>query len=175
MAEEPKSVGGVILAILLALTTAGSAPWWWPANNKRLSDDDIRTDVNAVRPAQEPHAGPVEPAERRGVLASGAMYRAVIGSQDHCNSDGGLLRDAASIVRQDRANYYGGRRDSADEPSLEFATFGQRDRMIARLQIDPVARKAILTRNPSIAVSQNAGGLRVEVESEGEPFVACQP
>src|SRR5688572_12316112 len=57
-------------------------------------------------------------------------YLAVLSEQDHLNSKGGRLTEAAAIIRQDRANYHKfGRRDQGDENDEFFADAANREEL----------------------------------------------
>ena len=83
-------------------------------------------------------------------------YCATLGPEDHFASDGYPLRDAAAIIRQDRANYHlFGKRDPGDENDSTFASKANRAKLEAMLKrgaIDRSARRAIVNGTPDVCI-----------------------
>jgi len=84
------------------------------------------------------------------------QYRAYLSERDHFNSSGVRLRSAASIIRQDRANYHRfGRRDSADQDDTFFASKTNRANMERMLENGSASRHVlnrIINGTPIIVV-----------------------
>lgn len=84
-------------------------------------------------------------------------YAAVLSNQDHLNSKGERLTEAAAIIRQDRANYHKfGRRDEGDENDEFFADAGNRaelEKLIKLGTSEEEALAAIVKGTPTIRVS----------------------
>jgi hypothetical protein len=84
-------------------------------------------------------------------------YLARLGPADHFNSDGERLKDAAAVVRQDRANYYAfGRRDPEDQGDLYFSSKENRqalENLINAGQSTPDALKQVVNGTPLILVN----------------------
>ena len=84
-------------------------------------------------------------------------YCATISENDKFASDGFALNDAASIIRQDRANYHRfGIRDFGDENDSTFRTAEARERIPAMIDsagMPQSVARAILTGTPDICVS----------------------
>jgi len=64
-------------------------------------------------------------------------YQAKISDRDHYNSRGIRLRNLASVLRQDRANYYKYGGDRRDQPDRYFSSIDNRKAM-ERIAINPV-------------------------------------
>lgn len=83
-------------------------------------------------------------------------YVARIGPNDHFNSNGERLKNAAQIIRQDRANYHKfGKTDSDDQGDSFFGIEGNRkilENMLSRGSITPEAKYMIINENPLIEV-----------------------
>jgi hypothetical protein len=83
-------------------------------------------------------------------------YVARIGPQDHFNSNGVRLTDAAAIIRQDRANLYAfDLGDPEDETDMFFQSRENRARMEAMLRAgggSPKAVSAVVNGTPLIQV-----------------------
>ena len=83
-------------------------------------------------------------------------YQARLSPADHYNSNGQRLREAAQIIRQDRANVHRfGKRDPEDQLDSFFASKANRARMEAMLRngsADPGVRSAIVNGTPLIEV-----------------------
>jgi hypothetical protein len=84
------------------------------------------------------------------------QYVAVLSGQDHFNSNGDRLTDAAAIIRQDRANYHKyGKRDQGDSGDTYFASVRNRElleRMLNRGTISAGTIDAIVNGTPTILV-----------------------
>lgn len=84
------------------------------------------------------------------------QYVAVLSENDHFNSKGSRLADAAAIIRQDRANYHKfGLRDRGDSGDNFFASASNRDlleRMLNRGTSSRSAINAIVNRTPVVLV-----------------------
>jgi hypothetical protein len=83
-------------------------------------------------------------------------YVARIGPQDHFNSNGVRLDNAAAIIRQDRANLYRfGKGDPEDEPDSFFGSPENRalmEQMLRAGATAPSAERAIVNGTPLISV-----------------------
>jgi hypothetical protein len=83
-------------------------------------------------------------------------YVARIGPQDHFNSNGVRLDNAAAIIRQDRANLYRfGKADPEDEPDSFFGSPENRalmEQMLRAGATAPSAERAIVNGTPLISV-----------------------
>ncbi len=83
-------------------------------------------------------------------------YVARIGPQDHFNSNGVRLTEAAAIIRQDRANLYVfGKGDPEDETDSFFRSRENRalmERMLRAGTSNPGAVRAIVNGTPLIEV-----------------------
>jgi hypothetical protein len=94
-------------------------------------------------------------------------YVARIGPQDHFNSNGVRLTDAAAIIRQDRANLYAfGLGDPEDETDIFFQLRENRARMEAMLRAggsSPAAVRAVVNGTPLIHVLISADAVEVLV------------
>jgi hypothetical protein len=96
-------------------------------------------------------------------MASGAhadqlleQYVAVLSGQDHFNSNGDRLTEAAAIIRQDRANYHKyGKRDQGDSGDSYFSSVRNRElleQMLNRGKSSPSAINSIVNGTPTILV-----------------------
>ncbi|SMC84777.1 hypothetical protein [Rhizobium sp. RU36D] len=83
-------------------------------------------------------------------------YCATLSEDDHHASDGYELRDAAAIIRQDRANYHQfGVRDPGDENDSTFSSKANRARleqMLKRGSMDRSVRNAIVNGTPDVCI-----------------------
>ncbi|ORE98026.1 hypothetical protein [Aurantimonas sp. 22II-16-19i] len=93
------------------------------------------------------------PAAAQGVVDE---YCAQISAHDKVASDGFELTDAASILRQDRANYHKFQdADRADQGDRTFGSSGARARIPALLdngQTEQSTLRQIVRGNPSVCV-----------------------
>ncbi len=101
-------------------------------------------------------------------LYSGASkrYRARLGRADHFNSIGVKLTDVASILRQDRANYYRyGIRDPEDESDTLFATAASRASIpLMRIKcFDRDWKRRIIYGTPLVEVRVDSGELILSI------------
>ena len=84
------------------------------------------------------------------------QYVAVLSVRDHFNSNGVRLRDAAAIIRQDRANYHKyGIRDQGDSGDSYFSSARNRElleQMLNRGTSSPSAINSIVNGMPTILV-----------------------
>lgn len=84
-------------------------------------------------------------------------YAAVLSARDHRSSTGAALRDVASIIRQDRANFHRFRiRDRPDEDDNFFNTVKNREdleQMLRRRKLSPQASNEIINGTPYVQVS----------------------
>jgi len=93
-------------------------------------------------------------------------YVARLSERDHSASDGFRLKDAASIIRQDRANFHKfSRRDEEDETDSFFASVRNREdleNMVKRRQLPSAVSAAIVRGTPlvEIEVIQSDAGYR---------------
>ncbi len=96
------------------------------------------------------------------------VYQAHLGKGDHLNSSGMRLKSVGEILRQDRANYYGGRGDDEDTADEMFRTREGRERM-DKLEVVPVGtdvaslREAILNGTPVVEVEMTKTQLKVRI------------
>lgn len=83
-------------------------------------------------------------------------YCATMGERDHFASDGYPLKDAAAIIRQDRANYHlFHKRDQSDENDSTFASKANRarlERMLKNGSMDRATRAAIINGTPDVCI-----------------------
>lgn len=83
-------------------------------------------------------------------------YTAQLSEQDHFSSRGERLRNAAAIIRQDRANFHKfGRRDPGDQSDAFFASAQNRDaleRMLNAGTSNPDALRSIVNGTPIVRV-----------------------
>jgi hypothetical protein len=97
-------------------------------------------------------------------------YTARLSPRDHYNSNGVRLRNAAAIIRQDRANFYVyGIRDSEDEPDPYFSSKDNRARLEEMLEngrTTPEAIDRIVNGTPLIRVDIYATGISVTILSD---------
>ena len=93
-----------------------------------------------------------------------ASYTAHLSSRDHFNSRGIRLRNAAAIIRQDRANFHRfGLRDPDDEWDSFFGSKANRARMESMLNngtSDPGVRSRIVNGTPIVRVEIYGRGSR---------------
>ena len=89
-------------------------------------------------------------------------YIARISPADHFNSNGERLRNAAQIIRQDRANYHKfGKSDPEDQGDIFFADANNREaleNMLRRGRITAEANNLIVNGDPLIKVDIYSGG-----------------
>jgi hypothetical protein len=94
-------------------------------------------------------------------------YYARLSSNDHYNSKGNRLRNAAAIVRQDRANYHRFHiRDSEDNWDSVFGSKQNRarmERMLNRGSWTKGLRKKIVTQTPLIHVEIYTNFINLQV------------
>ncbi len=109
------------------------------------------------------------PEKIDGSPGGGAVvYRARLGHGDHFNSAGVRLGSVGDILRQDRANYHGGKGDDEDGPDPVFGTREGRAGMEAR-RVVPVGasesglREAIIKGTPLVEVEVTPGALKVRL------------
>ncbi len=108
--------------------------------------------------------GPGEPA-----MAGAAMvYRARLSAADHRNSAGTVLKTARAILRQDRANFHGGRGDREDGPDPVFVRREARELMerlpISSAGMDESAWADMIVRGtPLVEVTITNSGLVVRI------------
>ena len=101
-------------------------------------------------------------------LTGSVVYRAHLGKGDHLNSSGMRLKSVGEILRQDRANYYGGRGDDEDTADERFRTREGRERM-DKLGVVPVdtdeasLRETILHGTPVVEVEVTQTQLKVRI------------
>lgn len=97
-------------------------------------------------------------------------YCTRISNHDKVASDGTKLRDAASILRQDRANFHRfGKADSDDQGDATFATTEARARMpdlYAKGSTDPKVGKEIVSGNPIVCVDIMTRSMAVGISTE---------
>jgi hypothetical protein len=83
-------------------------------------------------------------------------YTAVLSERDHYNSSGERLKEAAAIMRQDRANFHKfGKRDQGDESDTFFANARNREileKFLNRGRSTAVALNAIINGTPVVVV-----------------------
>ncbi|MBW8301315.1 MAG: hypothetical protein K0M60_17095 [Hydrogenophaga sp.] len=83
-------------------------------------------------------------------------YCATLGESDHFASDGYPLKDAAAIIRQDRANFHAfGIRDESDENDSTFSSKSNRARLEQMLKngsMDRSTRNAIVNGTPDVCI-----------------------
>lgn len=91
-------------------------------------------------------------------------YTARLSPRDHRASDGVLLRDVASVIRQDRANFHRFRlRDPEDEHDDFFSSMRNRtelEKLVQRGRVSAAAAREIVSGNPLVSVEvfrSNAG------------------
>lgn len=84
------------------------------------------------------------------------IYHAKLGSDDHFNSRGQRLTNAAAIIRQDRANYHKfGVRDRGDTGDVYFSSKQNRatlERMLRRGRASRSTLRRIVNGRPRITV-----------------------
>ena len=95
-------------------------------------------------------------------------YCATMGEQDHFASDGYPLKDAAQIIRQDRANYHAfHNRDSDDDSDGTFGSKASRARieqMVRRGGMGREVRSEIVNGNPYICVDVYSNSIEVLIQ-----------
>ncbi len=115
-------------------------------------------------------AGPSRTAQAQGRGEFIESYTARLSARDHYNSSGERLRNAAEIIRQDRANFYVyGLRDSEDEPDSYFSSKRNRARLEELLEngrTTPDAIDRIVNGTPLIRVDIYSTGLSVTIISD---------
>jgi hypothetical protein len=115
-------------------------------------------------------AGPVRTAHAQGRGDFIESYTARLSPRDHYNSNGERLRNAAEIIRQDRANYYVyGLRDSEDEPDSYFSSKRNRARLEELLEngrTTPNAIYRVINETPLIRVDIYESGIIVTIISD---------
>ncbi len=106
-------------------------------------------------------------------------YCTQISDNDKFASDGFKLTDAASIIRQDRANYHKFKmRDQHDEGDRTFRTAEARSRIPGLLDnggTDPSVFRAIVRSNPYICVDVYRNSMEVFLESSSSTSGQSQP
>lgn len=181
MSESGKaSVGAMVVGALLAVLTAGSAPWWWP---KSTTNDVPAPETHVDRAPQggeqrtqqpKPPVTDVAMADLVAHPTPQPLYRAMLSCADHRNSSGVALRDAAMIVRQDRANLHELKRpDAQDAADGAFTTGPNREALQKGLRITPEQARTIVTKTPTVAVFKNGSVYRLEILQEGSPLDQC--
>ncbi len=95
-------------------------------------------------------------------------YCAVLGTDDHFNSNGQRLDNPAAIIRQDRANFHAfGVRDPGDDDDAFFGSKENRARLEAMLRngrTSKAVRSAIVNGTPAICVDIYADFVNVELQ-----------
>ncbi|HEY5956884.1 MAG TPA: hypothetical protein VIV60_10040 [Polyangiaceae bacterium] len=191
MASDSQSgVSRIFAAIVVALATAGSCPWWWnkiwPPAPPPADANKTTTQLYPAReatpagatPREVPHSVPEDTPKRQvpNLESDRRLYTAEIGCKDHFNSRGAQLRDAAMIVRQDRANFHEyGIRDSKDTTDLIFASPKMREELENRqvTAISPEDARTIVSRTPTIELRRLGDGYRVVLLDSGEGLENC--
>jgi hypothetical protein len=112
----------------------------------------------------------LQTAKAQGLGNYVETYTARLSPRDHYNSNGVRLRNAAAIIRQDRANFYVyGIRDSEDEPDPYFSSKDNRARLEEMLEngrTTPEAIDRIVNGTPLIRVDIYATGISVTILSD---------
>jgi hypothetical protein len=94
-------------------------------------------------------------------------YCTKLSEADHRNSKGQPLRDAGSILRQDRANFHSfGLRDFGDQTDPMFVTSDARARipaLLAASSTPPPVLRAIVSGTPDVCVSVSGGIMSVSM------------
>ncbi len=107
-------------------------------------------------------------AQNRGEFIE--LYAARLSSQDHYNSNGDRLRNAAEIIRQDRANFsLYGPPDGEDETDSYFSLKTNRARleqMLAHGRSTWEALDMVVNGTPLIRVDIYSSGINLTVMSE---------
>ena len=92
-------------------------------------------------------------------------YCATMGEEDHFASDGYPLKDAAAIIRQDRANFHlFDKRDQSDEDDSTFGSKANRarlERMLKNGSMDRATRQAIINGTPDVCIDVFANYINV--------------
>ncbi|HEV7251505.1 MAG TPA: hypothetical protein VGN97_00170 [Mesorhizobium sp.] len=116
------------------------------------------------------------------VSAQGApveTYCATLSETDRTASDGFELTDAASILRQDRANYHRfKRRDPGDDSDSTFGSAQARERipaMLDRGRIDDAARRSIESGPADVCVDVHKRSLDVYLAAGTEDASSSEP
>jgi len=122
----------------------------WPVPMKALPD----------MPSPEPDGS----SPTGGVV----IYRARLSQADHFNSAGVALKTVGEILRQDRANYHGGKGDDDDGPDPVFRSREGREGMDRRKPVpvglkEPAWREEILLGTPLVEVEVTPVELRVRI------------
>jgi hypothetical protein len=95
-------------------------------------------------------------------------YTAVLSERDHYNSSGERLKEAAAIIRQDRANFHKfGKRDKGDESDTFFANVRNREileKFLNRGRSTASALNAIIHGTPVVVV-------RIYRSDSGENYI----
>ena len=101
-----------------------------------------------------------------------ASYKAHLSAQDHFSSNGSRLSDAASVIRQDRANFHKfGLRDAQDQSDDFFANSSNREaleQMLKRGNISPGLSETIINGRPFVIVKViriSTGSFYIQVDS----------
>ena len=109
-------------------------------------------------------------AQAQNLGAFVESYTARLSARDHFNSNGARLRDAAAIIRQDRANFYVyGLRDQEDEPDSFFSAKSNRARLEQLLNNGQTTREAVysvVNGTPLIRVDIFGNGVTVTIVSD---------
>ena len=83
-------------------------------------------------------------------------YCATMGRADHFASDGYRLKDAAAIIRQDRANFHAfNKRDPSDEDDSTFGSKANRARLERMLKNGNISRSvasSIVNGTPDVCI-----------------------
>lgn len=93
-------------------------------------------------------------------------YIARLSAEDHFNSNGDRLTNAAAIIRQDRANFYAGKSDEEDQGDDFFDSKANRARMESMLrngQASSRVLRTIVDKNPLVEVRIYKDGVEVEI------------
>lgn len=84
-------------------------------------------------------------------------YSAQLSTRDHYNSSGARLKDAAAIIRQDRANFHKfNKRDAADQSDKFFSSVQNRgvlETLLKRGSSSASAQNSIVNGTPTVTVS----------------------
>ncbi len=114
----------VLMVVVVGMALAACKP----ESNDGVAQSKVTLREDGVGKTQDAQRVDPPPREKRGAGDETEdkvveVYRTNLGVKDRRSSKGLILRDAAAIIRQDRANYHTfNRRDDGDEGDTLFAT-----------------------------------------------------
>lgn len=95
----------------------------------------------------------IKPLKRHKKRVSKISYIAKLSRKDHYNSKGSKLLRVADIIRQDRANFYKGKKDLKDQSDPVFSNPLKRKSLSKyKVYLHGISKKSILKKTPTVKI-----------------------